>query len=1036
MKNKFLFFNSRWERNLILTFIFGISILDMYAQDCANETLGQVFNQTSGTRSGCVDVTGYGASYVIPVAVHVLKDNHGDGNWPPDNIVQDMLDNANTYLAPHFMLVPISDPNNCGAIAFRPTAIRHSISGEVNSQLDVKDLSRVDPSVVCNIWLVRDVINGDGFAYNPRGSGINAALDGIVVDKDSLYTTTLAHEVGHYLGLHHVWGPDEGNSTNCYAPADACSYGDEVADTPRSFRRFPFPNSDCSYSNLETMPEVNRFFCVHGEPIPCDNIMGYSSGRNVLTQGQRDLMISTINLYRPSLGAYSNACLTCTDPCVPCYYGTPPVDPSTNPNYDFCSPCHAAHVHLDMTSITGMINITQPTLITQDLNVHGTLNVNSDLYVAPGKTIYINQGGKIVVGNLGHITSCSGLWNGIYAYRGTIDIKEGGTISKANLGVYSLEGRLNCDWAFFYDNGDDVQLQGNAQASFANSAFIGSRNAVQLYGLPNLTNFSGCDFAYQSGSAILTNYGSTISVAHNNIFTNCVYAISLGNVFGTASNNFIGNSETGNQFTNCYNGIRSVNASSLIRNNNFDNTSFGLVMRGLNGFTSQSNSYSGSSYAEAIDGTGTDSNQSFGNDYSSTEGIYPHNYNAGYNFYNNCFNTLWWDVNALGVINSTQFGPGDRAAGNCFTHGGVTDFICETSTPVAYGIPNTVAAPDCLFPDNTGGWNYTTFPSSFVTTGECGANFTSENQYGYLIRMGCDEKKLKKSTDSLRLIVKTLKTKKENGPLTKAEQILLAKTERHLRFAIAQWAWCLRKEGRRRELKEWYKEWSKEFPNDKYLALKMAEVTADMGQYTQSKAELDSIALLHPIASEILQSLKMSIDVLQATAQRNLAISEGNTIVSEIPSSESKIDGRFISGYQLSPANHELLRRVAHRIEPEAAYGRALLSYLTGEMIDPPSLMPVGNRSKSIGSVAAGLGEIYKMNPNPAAQDVIIEIQHQERDKQYHYTLNSITGNIIDQGPINGLANLNVSVIPNGVYIVRITKDNLTVDIKKLIIQK
>lgn len=122
---------------------------------------------------------------------------------------------------------------------------------------------------------------------------------------------------------------------------------------------------------------------------------------------------------------------------------------------------------------------------------------------------------------------------------------------------------------------------------------------------------------------------------------------------------------------------------------------------GLNGFKSESNTYTGSSYAELIDAAGDNINHSFGNQYSSTEGIYPHNYNMGYNFYNNCFRTLWWDVNALDIINPAQFGPGDKAAGNCFTHGGVKDFICTTGNTVTYGIPNVVAS-ECFYPDNSG----------------------------------------------------------------------------------------------------------------------------------------------------------------------------------------------------------------------------------------------------------------------------------------------------------------------------------------------
>lgn len=1031
-------YNKLGSINLILTLYFMIlSISISFGQECGNEFLGQTFNQNSGTRSGCDDVTGMSQSYIIPVAIHVIRDNFGNGNWPTDVEIQWMIDGANEYLAPNFTLVPVSNPNNCNAISFRPDEIHHLITS--SNEIQVKNLSRIDPNKVCNIWLVREVIDGKikGWSWNPRGTGITPENDGIVVDKDWIgLGETLVHELGHYLGLHHVWGIQEGDPNNCYGPDEGCIYGDFVEDTPRSLRSWPFSNSNCSYSNLQNIQ--NPFFCEHGDVIPCNNLMNYGVGRSVLTPGQRDRMIYTLNNFRPNLGAYSNSCLVCENPCEPCYYGTPPIDPSTyNPMNDFCSPCHEAHEHLNVTSINGVVNITQPTLITEDLTVYGTLNVNSDLFVAPGKSITLHQA-SLNVGSQGHITACSDSWQGIYSYRGYIQIKDGGTISKAKLAITSVNQNttLRCNGAFFYDNDQDVILTGNDNASFNSTVFIGSRNGVQLFGLENNTTFTECTFAYQSGSGISTNYGSSISVLGNNLFTGCGQAISLENFFGTASTNFIGSSEaSANQFTNCYNGVRSVNSTSEIWNNYFDNNNYGLVMRGLNKFTSNNNSYSGSSYAEAIDGTGFNTNQSFGNLYSSTEGIYPHNSNNGYVFYDNCFSTLWWDVNALGEINLAQFGIDDRAAGNCFTHGGVTDFICDTAVPVVYGIPEAVAS-ECLYPDNTGGWNYTTEPAEYNGAGECGAQFVSDNQYGYLIRMGCDEKRLKKSTDSLKLIVAKIKVIMKDRPLTKSEKVMLAKAERHLRFAIAQWAWCLRKEGRLRELKEWYKIWSKEFPGDKYYAINMAEVTANLGQFIASKAELDSISIVHSIDIDILQSLKMCIDVLQSTEQRNISFSEENTMQENTSSFQSNVDGSFISGYQLTPANHELLRRVSRMIAPEAAYGRALLSYLTGEKIDPVSAITVNNRSKPTGQIKTQVGEIYKMNPNPAAHDITLVILHQDNNSKYQYALVSITGVQAAQGEINGVTNINISTIDNGVYIMRIIKDNMTVDIKKLVIQK
>ncbi len=1005
--------------------------MNIFAQECANDLLGQIFDQNSGNRSGCVDITDYSGSYEIPVAIHVIRDIHGNGNWPPDSEIQFMINNANEYLAPQFKLVPISNPNDCGSISFRPNEIRQDISTDMNSQLAVKGLSRVNPALVCNIWLVRNVIGGNGFAYNPRGTPFNDAIDGIVVEKDRIHTTTLVHEVGHYLGLHHVWGPREGDPTNCYEPHDACSFGDDVEDTPRSIRRYPFANVDCTYSNLENLEEEDKFFCVHGEPIPCDNIMGYSTNRNILTQGQRDLMISTINLYRSSLGAYNNSCLTCDDPCKPCYYGTPPIDPNPfNPFDDFCSPCHAGHVHLNETVINGVVNITQPTLITKDLTIYGTLNVNSDLYVAPGKTIFVNSG-TLVIGFQGHLTACRDNWNGIGSFRGNIQMY-GGTISKANIGIASAnhDTKIRSYLSFFNENKEDVILTGNDDASFESTTFLGSQNGVKLYGLSKVTHFNNCTFGYQTGSGIETNYGSSIDVSNNNQFTGCSHAISLGNFFGTASLNDIGNFQTSaNQFTNCYNALYSVNSFSSITNNYFYNNNYGLVFRGLNGFKSESNTYTGSSYAELIDAAGDNINHSFGNQYSSTEGIYPHNYNMGYNFYNNCFRTLWWDVNALDIINPAQFGPGDKAAGNCFTHGGVKDFICTTGNTVTYGIPNVVAS-ECFYPDNSGGWNYNTSPADFSPSTGCGAGAISENQYGYIIRMECDFKRLKKSIDSLQLLIKKIKDlPNSNGSFFNSLRINIL--ERHLRFAINHWAWCIRKEGRFRDLKEWYKTWSKEYPQDKYFALDMTSITASLREYSLAKTEIDSIARVHHLHPDIVTSIKMSVDVLQIDDPSIRNIDNAGRIFS----SSELIYRSKVSSYILDAFGYQLLYRVAKMTVPEAAYGRALLSYLTGEMIDPDQVMPISGRSKNVVHQNM-IKEIYSIYPNPSSDMVTIKVQFEDPNATYNYSIMNTTGQIIMTGTLRGESQLLTSEIPSGIYAIKILKNNQYEAIKKLIIQK
>ncbi len=106
----------------------------------------------------------------------------------------------------------------------------------------------------------------------------------VLVPPDLLYgENVLVHEVGHWLGLYHTFGPTNSTGTPC---------GDDfIADTP------PTAGSGIDPCNLFLQD------CQLGVIENVNNFMDYSNCRSMFTQGQVDRMRSV--LLNPSMNRYS-----------------------------------------------------------------------------------------------------------------------------------------------------------------------------------------------------------------------------------------------------------------------------------------------------------------------------------------------------------------------------------------------------------------------------------------------------------------------------------------------------------------------------------------------------------------------------------------------------------------------------------------------------------------------------------------------------------------------------------------------------------
>ncbi|WP_420315837.1 choice-of-anchor J domain-containing protein [Ekhidna sp.] len=115
----------------------------------------------------------------------------------------------------------------------------------------------------------------DGVLIDHQYFGVNPAAPAF-----ESYGRTLTHEVGHYLGLRHIWG--DGN----------CSVDDFVDDTPLADTDNGEYTSPCTWPN----PSDNEV-CVSGEPEMFQNFMDYTDDicMNLFTEGQKTRMRTVLD---------------------------------------------------------------------------------------------------------------------------------------------------------------------------------------------------------------------------------------------------------------------------------------------------------------------------------------------------------------------------------------------------------------------------------------------------------------------------------------------------------------------------------------------------------------------------------------------------------------------------------------------------------------------------------------------------------------------------------------------------------------------
>lgn len=265
-------------------------------------------------------------TYTVPVVIHIIHD--GDdvntiGSHASENISDAQAASQITVLNQDFrkkagtpgfgttgynrgvdclinFVLAKQDPNGVLTTGIERINMGKTSWNETEIDALVKPETQWDPTKYLNIWIVKFSTNLLGYAQFPSNSNLvgldssggDAATDGVVVNYNAFGTfaeddssfelnpkynkgRTATHEIGHFLGLRHIWGDDDsctGNDT---------SSGDYVSDTPDS--------------NIENYGCPTISHCTGNDMV--ENYMDYTDDdcMNTFTAGQKSRMIAVMS---------------------------------------------------------------------------------------------------------------------------------------------------------------------------------------------------------------------------------------------------------------------------------------------------------------------------------------------------------------------------------------------------------------------------------------------------------------------------------------------------------------------------------------------------------------------------------------------------------------------------------------------------------------------------------------------------------------------------------------------------------------------
>jgi len=275
-----------------------------------NEMVSQIIENQKNARISNNEVEGGTNVLVIPVVVHVI--HNGDAYGLNENIRDEQVISQITVLNQDFRRMQGTPGFNSDAVGadveIEFCLAKRDPNGQTTTGIDrvqltaasytsidaveaIKPITIWDPNQYMNIWVV-NLGNSDllGYAQFPSNSASQAGTDGVVIGHryfgsrtlyaQGTYTSpydrgrTTTHEVGHFLGLIHIWGDNSSCTVNA-----SDSFKDFCPDTPAAAN----DNDTCGV--FDSCPSSPGFDMV-------ENYMDYTNDAcmNIFTQNQRTRM--------------------------------------------------------------------------------------------------------------------------------------------------------------------------------------------------------------------------------------------------------------------------------------------------------------------------------------------------------------------------------------------------------------------------------------------------------------------------------------------------------------------------------------------------------------------------------------------------------------------------------------------------------------------------------------------------------------------------------------------------------------------------